>query len=741
MSTPPNIIPFSNASIDNQLILDNKTRNLANTCRNILANLLPQTAENLLQQLDDTLFELSNQCETHSRQAIYFDAMREIRAQQRQIQNNFIQTLLKQYDQFWRYGPNTDTETQQAELQPASQLSLLHEDDLEESLAINNIIKKVEAHHLGLLYAIEKRFTYMLKEDGINLQNNPVAPAAICHSFQGAICNLQIKSPARLATYKLFAKVTEQHLSYFYQTINDTLKQAGILPKLAPKAPQQDTTETTDTLASDSKEMQPPSDHKKQNHNNASKLFSTLQQLLKKDNKATDTQTESAPTIETKELLNVLTDIQQQVTITAKTVAAIEGALLKTTLHDQLENPKDKVLGEVTDDTIDIISLLFEIILDDKNLPDAMKALLGRLQIPILKVAILDKSFFSEKKHPARCLLNQLTQAAFTWSEVKDNNKDELYLHIEAAVERILTEFKRNISLFDEINRGFSAFYEQDQHTAKALEQRMQQISIGKEKLEIARRQVMDEVNSRIENPNAQPIIKTLLQEVCKDLLLLINLRQGQQSKAWKKSLALMDKLLWSTTPKQNQDEEQPLLKQMPAIHRQLKEAMICISFDPYRMEELLKVLRACQIASLHPTATSSSSADKAPEESSSSESADNKSNVIEEIVIKAPPPTEAISGCDQAQSTPFNIGTWFEITDDNGNLSRAKLAWRSITDGSLILVNRNGIKALETSAIQLSQQIQDGTAHILSNLETPLIDRALVSMMDQLKTQNKKQA
>ena len=37
-----------------------------------------------------------------------------------------------------------------------------------------------------------------------------------------------------------------------------------------------------------------------------------------------------------------------------------------------------------------------------------VEALLGRLQIPTLKVALLDKSFFSSKSHPARRLLDDV---------------------------------------------------------------------------------------------------------------------------------------------------------------------------------------------------------------------------------------------------------------------------------------------------------------------------------------------
>ena len=39
---------------------------------------------------------------------------------------------------------------------------------------------------------------------------------------------------------------------------------------------------------------------------------------------------------------------------------------------------------------------------DDPEIPVGLKGLIGRLQIPMLKVAIADKSFFARKTHPAR---------------------------------------------------------------------------------------------------------------------------------------------------------------------------------------------------------------------------------------------------------------------------------------------------------------------------------------------------
>ena len=48
-------------------------------------------------------------------------------------------------------------------------------------------------------------------------------------------------------------------------------------------------------------------------------------------------------------------------------------------------------VGQVDSDVINLVSMLFDFILEDRQLHPVMKALIGRLQIPVLKVALSDK--------------------------------------------------------------------------------------------------------------------------------------------------------------------------------------------------------------------------------------------------------------------------------------------------------------------------------------------------------------
>ena len=81
-----------------------------------------------------------------------------------------------------------------------------------------------------------------------------------------------------------------------------------------------------------------------------------------------------------------------------------------------------KAIDRAESDAIDIVSMLFDFILGDKTLPDRLKALIARLQIPMVKVAILDDSFFSKNAHPARQLLNELAYAASGADEDSGSN-------------------------------------------------------------------------------------------------------------------------------------------------------------------------------------------------------------------------------------------------------------------------------------------------------------------------------
>ncbi len=122
-------------------------------------------------------------------------------------------------------------------------------------------------------------------------------------------------------------------------------------------------------------------------------------------------------------------------------------------LRDLQESPLGKKANQLESMTIELVAMLFDFIFETKDLPDGIKALLARLQIPVLKAAMLDGAFFAKKSHPSRLLVNALAEAGLGWSPVMGQD-DPLYRKIEKIVHGILDGFSDNLAIFDELRAG-----------------------------------------------------------------------------------------------------------------------------------------------------------------------------------------------------------------------------------------------------------------------------------------------
>ena len=123
---------------------------------------------------------------------------------------------------------------------------------------------------------------------------------------------------------------------------------------------------------------------------------------------------------------------------------------------------------------------MFQAILAEERMPAAIRVWFARLQIPVLKVALSDKNFFNRGGHPVRKLLNELALSAIGWTEKKAGQRDPLRDKIESVVDRVLTEFTTNVSLFEELLKDFSHFMDLDRRRRELVEQRLRDAEEGR---------------------------------------------------------------------------------------------------------------------------------------------------------------------------------------------------------------------------------------------------------------------
>src|SRR5690606_12041349 len=137
-------------------------------------------------------------------------------------------------------------------------------------------------------------------------------------------------------------------------------------------------------------------------------------------------------------------------------------------------------------DIIDLVGMLFEFVLQDEQLPNAVKALLSRLHTPFLKVAIIDRQLFTEKRHPGRRLLDAMAEAGTRWVAEEDLTRG-IFPCMRAMVERILRDFTDDLGLFDELLDEFNSHLREVEQKAQAIERRSVEAADGQARLHNAR--------------------------------------------------------------------------------------------------------------------------------------------------------------------------------------------------------------------------------------------------------------
>jgi len=721
-----------------------QNRAIIDSCRQAMSRGLGVLSERLFEKLDDAMYKLADKAESNDLQMRYFDTMRETRKEREGIEKSFQGNVLSGYDNFWRPQPESAVVPEEKEEElDYDNLTLIESDTLEEELAINNMVARGDSACLRELYALEQRFSRLLNGKPVESKNNPLAPDKICNAFRASILVLDVDIPTKLVIYKVFEQEVVSHLDEVYAGVNELMRDAGVIPKLRPKIRRSKVTAATSGRVAGSEYLEEQGGVLTQGGEEVTEeLFDTLRQLLSGMQRGAPTGTVFQPDLpraDTPQVVNALSALQHSDAV-SKSYDAQSGNIgyvdLKVNLLHELRrvarNPEIGSVKQIDDDTIDMVSMLFEFILGDPNIPDVMKVLLAQLQIPIIKVAILDKEFFSKSSHPARRMLNNLAHAVVGWSGDKDRSKNSLYGKIDSIVRRILSDFREDVRLYAELNDELEKFITQEQRGSEVAEKRTNQIARGKEQLGVAKRRVKTEIDQRIRRQKNLPLaVVNLLNEGWKDVLMLHFLRRGAKSKEWQEALALMDRMIWTVEPKGDLKEREKMLREIPAVLGIMRREMSDILCDQHMMSRLFGDLEKVHLSCLQ--------GQEVPKDLIA-DSAALQEEAVEELVAEqaADEEQESVSAAESekyrelAKSIP--LGSWLEIKEKSGAKSRIKLSWRSSVSNNYLFVNRKGVKVKEMHQNELALALRVGSAFVIAGAEDPLMDRAFAAMMATLK-------
>jgi len=392
-------------------------------------------------------------------------------------------------------------------------------------------------------------------------------------------------------------------------------------------------------------------------------------------------------------------------------------------------------LGHLDAVTVDIVATLFDFIFDDKAIADPIKALIGRLQIPVLKVAMLDKSFFSSKAHPARRLLDGISRAAVRCGPTAGHD-DALYARIAEIIERLQNEFAQDTSLFDSLCGELEAFLDSQEQMADACAARAAPLVAAQEHREMAAVAAEQALAGWLQMP-LPGAVADLLNNEWRSLLVRHYL-DGDDA-AWDTAVTTVADLVASVQPQPDVKDRKLLAARLPLLVKRIHDSLDRLDIPDNRRLSLIDALFSLHAAVLRgaaPVVNEVVPAEPVPmaEPEIASERIDEGDAQLESISLvdaDALPVAEA-DGDISTRVAELQRGDWVEFTGGESGPVRYRLAWISPQRGILLFTNPQSPRAVSIAPAALALQIERGEATIVP--VEPIFDRAVTRALESLK-------
>lgn len=692
-----------------------RTQRLLGELRVLCSNWLHEPLGRCLDHFDMRLHRQGEQTGSHLEQQHYLTTRQQLFIERKSFDERFIASIDEAFDRLGMPAvksagavPQTLTLT----------LSLLDQSEHELTAALDQLVSRSEARGGPQLVELGYRLAALIGTPPLESDALPVGPQAMARAFREASRTLGLPSVHELLLLQSLESSLIEGLTPLYELINAHLLADGILPRLRPFALPRASARSGRAREEKPARFTPPP---VATATRTPAAMTDGRPETSAQSPAHPGETPSAPgaSIAGEALQMALAALQEHLfQVDEQTRFALNRPdRLRQELLIQLNVGRPAQAARVSlsaaqDNTVELIVRLFGQIAQQLPQSSDVQSLLSDLQLPMLRVALMDHGFFEQHEHPARKVLGRIAEIARDWL---DDSSGVIDRGLRRELSRLIERAGREppsaalyLSLHDDLERYLAEL----EHRTRLAERRQVDAMQGLERLEQARYRSAELLAQHLTRSSQQRLLAQL-DHAWSDVLALTLLRHGEHSQIFGTRLAIADQLL-GCLPIGNRSK---LQLEVEAGLRQIGMQDDQIAAAARRMidanqKEAAGRSSGAGMAGMRPT----------PRENPDQDDAE----IIRAIAstTEVAPSAEVLRIHRHLRTLP--MGTWFEFDDPSAGLhSRRRLVWYSALTGHSLFVTRNGQRAEELGELRLAHETARGRARELVPEHEDVLDHA----------------
>lgn len=593
------------------------------------------------------------------------------------------------------------------------ELSLVDDQDFEITLALDKATSRLRYNCAEELVALDARIAHLLGRSDLSENDNPLGPRALCEALLEGITRMIPEQSVQIVLLNQFDLVLTTELAGIYQSVNRYLIDHGILPDLKVGAKARASAAAQGSAVSPDASVQGQAD---------SDIFRLIEQLAHSGTAVAEGgggvggfaggyPGGTAAGLAGFSLLDSLSQLQSGAMMLPGggrfELPLLDAATIHNVLRSLQQSPVMQAASPLDAMLVDAVAMLFDVVFDEAAIPDRLKAQIARLQIPVLKAAMLDRNFFSQANHPVRRMLDAIATLSV---HLPDNTAGNARLEaISQVVSRVLDGFERDIAVFDAAAAELEAIGAQLENTLEetvdaGLHEDIDQIK-RLERAELAPVIVHDFINRALRDQPVADTVREFLRRDWAQLLTADYIDDGEQGAHFNSHVETMRELVWSVQPKTDMDARLMLVRILPGLLKRLREGAAEIELPQKLADRFFATLVILHANAVRPNAQPVPLPDLAAEEIEEAAAAEAAP------APRAEPAVPEVEDEFTQRARALNKGDWVEFHYDDGTFRWARLGWISNIKNTYLFSDQDGMNSFSIGLHRLADKLRRGEA------------------------------
>ncbi len=615
------------------------TAQLVETLRLQVVEALRERLNIMFDGADDLLFEFAERATNNQDRRLFFDTMRAVRLDRKNMTTRFCDNYSKGFDAAFPVPGSREAD---------GELSLQKNEAVELDIAVSNMAAKADGLYKTTLWDIGGRVKTLVENHHAPMSIDALAPLTICRAFRSAAETLNVGSDVELVVFKLFDRLVISELADLYFKALNFLKQQGVQSAHSGYGPGHvPSARPGGTLRGDMPNGEATATHAPRGFSDQFGQTAAQPEFRAPAGLAASMMT--SPALDPQSLASL-----QRLSATPPDAAAYSNASLAADLAAASQGLT--ILGWTPRQTAayvqraSLVGHMFNDILADPHLPNSLRVQFDGLRLSTMKVALKDIAFISDPDHPVRGLINELATMAST---ARTGGPEH-----QARIAELVSQIQQQFDIAAESLRKPPPEIEliATDQAERFIEQQMAQTATRRQAIVAkVRRIIAGELHLRTSGTPISDEVRPLLNSLWAPMMAMHLLHHGPESAEWKQGFAELDQIVAMLDPARDDQRSEALRRELRA---ELATAFKAVGLAEARINDALNGFEAALGKLIHPGQPNQPSADPSPD-------------AVPPPVLHAATAADATENVTELLEQLVQPGAWFLVHDHDRNEGR----------------------------------------------------------------------